>query len=72
MTPKTPLKSAMKVPGTPSAKQFNNNPLSPTFREEEILEKRETSNEKEQARDLVSSLASVPPHPKRAVFLLTI
>jgi hypothetical protein len=51
MTPKTPLKSAMKVPGTPSAKQFNN-PLSPTFREEHILEKREVSNEKEQARDL--------------------
>jgi len=50
MTPKTPLKSAMKVPGTP-ARQFNN-PLSPTFREEDILEKREGSTDKEQARDL--------------------
>lgn len=52
MTPKTPLKSAMKVPGTP-ARPFNN-PLSPTFREEDILEKREGSTDKEQARDLVS------------------
>jgi hypothetical protein len=51
MTPKTPLKSAMKVPGTP-ARQFTTNPLSPTFREEDILEKREESTEKEQARDL--------------------
>lgn len=50
MTPKTPLKSAMKVPGTPA--RFNNNPLSPTFREEDILEKREASTEKEQARDV--------------------
>ncbi|KEY67633.1 hypothetical protein S7711_07830 [Stachybotrys chartarum IBT 7711] len=50
MTPKTPLKSAMKVPGTP-AKQFNN-PLSPTFREEDILEKREAATDKEQVRDL--------------------
>lgn len=51
MTPKTPLKSAMKVPGTP-ARQFNN-PLSPMFREEDVLEKREGSTDKEQARDLV-------------------
>jgi uncharacterized membrane protein len=50
MEPKTPLKSAMKVPGTP-ARQFNN-PLSPTFREEEILEKRDQQTDKEQARDL--------------------
>ncbi|RYP14846.1 hypothetical protein DL767_010373 [Monosporascus sp. MG133] len=50
MTPKTPLKSAMRVPGTP-ARKFDN-PLSPTFREEEILEKREKDTEKEQARDL--------------------
>jgi hypothetical protein len=53
MTPKTPLKSAMKVPGTP-ARPFNN-PLSPTFREEDILEKREGSTDKQQAKDLVSS-----------------
>jgi hypothetical protein len=51
MTPKTPLKSAMRVPGTP-AKKFDN-PLSPTFREEDILEKREQHTEKEQARDVV-------------------
>ncbi|KAH7329309.1 hypothetical protein B0I35DRAFT_419918 [Stachybotrys elegans] len=50
MTPKTPLKSAMKVPGTP-ARQFTN-PLSPTFREEEILEKREAATDKEQVRDV--------------------
>ncbi|KAI0140875.1 hypothetical protein F4776DRAFT_536349 [Hypoxylon sp. NC0597] len=50
MTPKSPLKSAMKVPGTP-ARRFDN-PLSPTFREEEILEKREKDTDKEQARDL--------------------
>lgn len=51
--PKSPLKSAMKVPGTP-ARKFDN-PLSPTFREEQILEKREQSTEKEQAKDLVSA-----------------
>ncbi|KAI5862089.1 hypothetical protein GGS23DRAFT_605747 [Durotheca rogersii] len=50
MTPKTPLKSAMKIPGTP-ARTFDN-PLSPTFREEEILEKREKDTDKEQERDL--------------------
>ena len=51
MTPRSPLKSAMKVPGTPA--RFNNNPLSPTFREEDILEKREAATDKEQARDVV-------------------
>jgi hypothetical protein len=50
MTPKTPLKSAMKVPGTP-ARKFDN-PLSPTFREEDMLEKQESATDKEQARDL--------------------
>ncbi|KAK9420978.1 hypothetical protein SUNI508_06123 [Seiridium unicorne] len=50
MTPKSPLKSAMRVPGTP-ARKFDN-PLSPTFREEEILDKREKDTEKEQAKDL--------------------
>jgi hypothetical protein len=54
MTPRTPLKSAMKVPGTPA--HLRNNPLSPTFREEDILEKRELSTEKEQARDVVCEL----------------
>ena len=50
MTPKTPLKSAMKVPGTPA--RFMN-PMSPTFREEAALDKREEHTEKEQARDVV-------------------
>ena len=51
LTPATPLKSAMKVPGTPGRKI--DNPLSPTFREEQILEKHEEMTEKEQAKDLV-------------------
>ncbi len=51
MTPRSPLKSAMKAPGTPGRQLTN--PLSPTFREEEILEKRELATEKEQARDIV-------------------
>jgi hypothetical protein len=50
MTPASPLKSAMKVPGT--ARRIDN-PLSPTFREEQILEKHESLTEKEQAKDLV-------------------
>jgi hypothetical protein len=52
MTPRSPLKSAMKAPGA-GARSFAN-PLSPTFREEEVLEKREKSTEKDQAKDLVS------------------
>ncbi|KAH8884493.1 hypothetical protein GQ53DRAFT_392445 [Thozetella sp. PMI_491] len=50
MTPKSPLKSAMKVPGTPG--RGLTNPLSPTFREEEMLERQESKTEKEQKRDL--------------------
>ncbi|KIH87598.1 hypothetical protein SPBR_04916 [Sporothrix brasiliensis 5110] len=50
MAPRSPLKSAMKVPGTPG-RRFDN-PLSPTFREEQILEKQESLTDKEQARDL--------------------
>lgn len=49
-TPASPLKSALKVPGT--ARAFN--PLSPTFKEEYILEKQEKATEKENAKDLVS------------------
>ncbi len=56
MTPKTPLKSAMKVPGTP-ARRFEN-PLSPTFREEDILEAREKDTEAAQKRDVVSSMSN--------------
>jgi hypothetical protein len=50
--PKSPLKSAMRVPGTP-ARQLTN-PLSPTFREEDVLDKREASTDKEQVKDIVS------------------
>ncbi|KUI67884.1 hypothetical protein VM1G_02628 [Cytospora mali] len=49
MSPRSPLKSAMKVPGTPGRAL---NPLSPTFREEQILEKRELSTEEEQKKDI--------------------
>ncbi|KAI9818230.1 MAG: hypothetical protein M1827_000855 [Pycnora praestabilis] len=48
--PNSPLKSAMKMPGTPG-RRFEN-PLSPTFREEQVLEKHEESTEVEQAKDL--------------------
>lgn len=50
-----PLKSALKTPGTPGR---NLNPLSPTFREEQMLEKQEEETEKEQAKDLVSGVPS--------------
>lgn len=48
LTPASPLKSALKPPGTPGKL----NPLSPTFREELALEKREKLTEKENERDL--------------------
>lgn len=50
MSPRT-LKSAMKVPGTPARKLEN--PLSPTFREEDLYEKREVKTEKAQRKDLL-------------------
>jgi hypothetical protein len=50
LTPASPLRSALKSPGT--ARTLN--PLSPTFREEVNLEKQEKKTEKENARDLVS------------------
>jgi hypothetical protein len=52
LSPASPLKSAMKIPGTPGRRI--DNPLSPTFREEQLLERHETWTEKEQAKDLVS------------------
>lgn len=52
-TPKSPLKSALKSPGAPP-RTARENPLSPTFREEQLLEKQEELTEKEQAKDLVS------------------
>jgi hypothetical protein len=50
MTPRSPLKSAMRVPGTPG--RALQNPLSPTFREEQVLESREKETDKQQAKDL--------------------
>ena len=53
MTPmetKTPIKSALKVPGTPG--RFLD-PRSPTFRQEVALEKEELKTEKQNARDFV-------------------
>ncbi|KAL5335260.1 hypothetical protein BJX70DRAFT_330404 [Aspergillus crustosus] len=47
--PVSPLKSALKVPGTPARTL---NPLSPTFREEFALEKQEKQAEKANAKDL--------------------
>ncbi|KIX97921.1 uncharacterized protein Z520_06699 [Fonsecaea multimorphosa CBS 102226] len=44
-----PLKSALKTPGTASRML---NPLSPTFREEQLLEKEELKTEIQQAKDL--------------------
>lgn len=63
MTPRSPLKSAMKVPGTPGRALAN--PLSPTFLEEQVLESREKKTEKEQARDLVSTSRSMAVKTKR-------
>ena len=45
-----PLKSALKTPGTASRML---NPLSPTFREEQMLEKEEMKTDVQQAKDLV-------------------
>ena len=53
LTPNSPLKSALKPPGTPGRLA---NPLSPTFHEEQILEKHEAHTEKENAKDLVRAL----------------
>jgi hypothetical protein len=50
-SPASPLKSAMKVPGTPG--RGATNPLSPTFREEQLLDRHEVWTEKEQAKDMV-------------------
>ena len=54
VTPNSPLKSALKPPGTPGRL----NPLSPTFREEQILEEKEDHTEKQNAKDLVRNSPS--------------
>ncbi|PPJ59048.1 hypothetical protein CBER1_01696 [Cercospora berteroae] len=48
--PMSPLKSAMKTPGAPP--RDYGNILSPTFKEEQVLEKQEAYTEKEQAKDI--------------------
>ncbi|EGS18826.1 uncharacterized protein CTHT_0054360 [Thermochaetoides thermophila DSM 1495] len=51
MTPKSPLKSALRAPG--SNGRAIPNPLSPTFKEEQILSEKEKRVEKDQKRDLM-------------------
>ena len=51
--PASLFKSTIRAPGTPERKI--DNLLSPTFREEQLLEKYEQETEKEQAKDLVSA-----------------
>lgn len=51
LTPRTPMRSALKTPGT--AGRFLD-PRSPTFNEETKLEKEEVKTEKQNAADLVS------------------
>lgn len=51
--PASSLKSTMRAPGKPERKI--DNPLSPTFREEQLLENYEQGTEKEQAKDLASA-----------------
>ena len=53
-SPRSPLKSALKSPGAPP-REIKHNPLSPTWREEAALEKCEELNDKDQARDVVST-----------------
>lgn len=60
-TPMTPLKSALKSPGAPP-RTAETMILSPTFREEQVLEKREEMTEKEQAKDLVCSSEDALSH----------
>ncbi|MCJ1319207.1 hypothetical protein MMC15_004542 [Xylographa vitiligo] len=49
LTPRSPMKSALKPPGTPG--RFLD-PRSPTFQEEVVLEKEELKTEKQNAADL--------------------
>ena len=53
LTPMSPMRSALKVPGTPG--RFID-PRSPTFKEETVLEEQELKTEKENASDLVSQM----------------
>ena len=55
LTPMSPMRSALKVPGTPG--RFID-PRSPTFHEETHLEEQELKTEKQNASDLVGFEAS--------------
>ncbi|KAL5614380.1 uncharacterized protein BROUX77_000217 [Berkeleyomyces rouxiae] len=48
--PMSPLKSALRSPTGP--RRLADGPLSPTFREEQVIEKHEALTDKEQARDV--------------------
>ena len=50
LTPRSPMRSALKVPGTPG--RFID-PRSPTFKEEKALEVQEEKTEKQNAKDIV-------------------
>ncbi|KAL9121844.1 MAG: hypothetical protein Q9187_001591 [Circinaria calcarea] len=50
LTPMSPMRSALKVPGTPG--RFID-PRSPTFKEETVLEEQELKTDKQNAADLV-------------------
>jgi hypothetical protein len=52
LPPASPWRADLKVPNT--ARSLN--PLSPTFREEYLLEKQEKVADKENARDMVRKL----------------
>ncbi|KAI9839083.1 MAG: hypothetical protein M1837_002260 [Sclerophora amabilis] len=52
--PRSPLKSALRTPGTPG--RGTQTLLSPTFREEQVLEKQEQITEKENAKDLKTKI----------------
>lgn len=58
LSARSPLKSALRSPGAPPRK-IEQNPLSPTWNEEEKLEKMEASTEKEQAKDLVGASLAI-------------
>ena len=53
LTPMSPMRSALKVPGTPG--RFID-PRSPTFREEQALEEQEEKTDKQNAQDLVREI----------------
>ena len=53
LTPRSPMRSALKVPGTPG--RFID-PRSPTFKEEKALEVQEEKTEKQNAKDMVGFL----------------